>query len=39
MWGTWARKIKMARALTNPTITERGMNRISFATPPRPRAT
>ena len=41
-------KIRMARALTKPTITERGTNRISFATPsgaerrpgrPRPRMT
>ena len=29
----------MARALTKPTMTERGMNRISFATPDSPRMT
>ena len=34
--GTWARKIRIARALTKPTITERGMNRISLATPNTP---
>ena len=28
-------KIRIARALTKPTITERGMNRMSFATPER----
>ncbi|CAM5727751.1 hypothetical protein SBADM41S_10287 [Streptomyces badius] len=32
-------KIRMASALTKPTITERGMNRISFATPSAPRTT
>ncbi len=36
--GTWAMKIRMARASTKPTITERGTNRISFATPRAPRA-
>ena len=39
MWSIWASKIKMARALTNPTITERGMNRISLATPANASAT
>ncbi len=29
-------KIRIARALTKPTITERGTNRISFATPRAP---
>jgi hypothetical protein len=32
-------KMRIASALTNPTITLRGMNRMSFATPRRPRAT
>ncbi len=31
--GTCAMKMRMASALTNPTITCRGMNRMSFATP------
>jgi hypothetical protein len=31
-------KIRMARALTNPTMTERGTNRISRATPSAPSA-
>ena len=31
--GTWARKIRIASALTKPTMTERGTNRISLATP------
>ena len=35
-WGSWARKIRIASALTNPTITLRGMNRISRATPSAP---
>jgi len=34
--GTCARKIRMARALTKPTITERGMKRMSRATPATP---
>ncbi|CAM5592439.1 hypothetical protein SANTM175S_00732 [Streptomyces antimycoticus] len=29
-------KIRIARALTKPTITERGTKRISFATPSMP---
>jgi hypothetical protein len=37
--GTCARKIKMASALTKPTMTDRGTNRISLATPRAPRIT
>lgn len=38
--GTWGMKIRMASGLTNPTITERGMHRITgFATPSAPRMT
>ncbi len=37
--GIWAMKIRMARELTKPTITERGMKRINFATPSMPRTT
>ena len=36
--GTWATKIRMPRALTNPSMTERGMNRMRRASPPRPKA-
>ena len=32
-WGSCARKMRIASALTKPVITLRGMNRISFATP------
>src|SRR5699024_8494378 len=31
--GTWAAKTRMDRALTKPTMTLRGMNRMSLATP------
>lgn len=31
--GTWAMKIRITSAFTNPTITLRGRNRISLATP------
>lgn len=34
--GTCAEKMRIASALTNPTITLRGTNRISLATPSRP---
>ncbi len=37
MWGTWARKIRIASALTKPSITVRGMKRISAPTPSLPR--
>ena len=39
MWGTWARKIRIARALTNPTMTVRGTNRMRPPTPTAPSAT
>lgn len=32
-WGNCAMKIRIAKELTKPTITERGMKRMSFATP------
>ena len=35
--GIWAVNSRMPRALTKPTITERGTNRISLATPSAPR--
>jgi hypothetical protein len=35
--GTWETKIRMASALTKPTMTLRGTNRISRATPRPPR--
>ena len=37
MCGTWARKIRIASALTNPSITDRGTNRINSPTPSAPR--
>lgn len=37
--GTWAEKIRIARALTNPIITLRGTKRISRATPSTPSRT
>ncbi len=37
MFGSCAVKIRIASALTNPTITDRGTNRISFAAPSPPR--
>ncbi|MNR64608.1 hypothetical protein D3C85_1873150 [compost metagenome] len=35
--GTCAMKTRMARALTKPTITDRGIKRISLVTPDKPR--
>ena len=37
--GSWAMKTRIASALTNPTMTLRGMNRMSFATPRTARST
>ena len=38
MYGTWARKIRIASALTNPVMTERGTNRMSRGTRSTPSA-
>ncbi|MNN56539.1 hypothetical protein D3C81_1714770 [compost metagenome] len=35
-WGTWAKKIKMPRAFTNPVITDWGIKRIRRAMPSTP---
>ena len=37
IWGTWAKKMRIASAFTKPTITVRGTNRINSPTPRTPK--